>query len=138
MILRLLQLLPDSLVKWLGLAALAGLICAGAFGCGWLKGRDGQREITDAVTRRLRQTEAALEQSRRQAVDLADALATSRDNGAELMRRLLAAEQLANIPAATVDAPPAAGNAGRSAVPVAPSAPRAEGDRAFTEAINAW
>lgn len=97
MILRLLQLLPDSLVEWLGVAALVGLLCAGAFGCGWLEGRDGQREITDAVTRQLRQTEAALSQSRRQATSLADALAASQDNGVDLMRRLLAAEQLANI-----------------------------------------
>lgn len=138
MILRLLQLLPDSLVEWLGVAVLAGLLCAGAFGCGWLEGRDGQREITDAVTRQLRQTEAALSQSRQQATSLADALAASQDDGADLMRRLLAAEQLANIPAATVDAPPAAGNAGRGAAPVAPAAPRAGGDRAFTEAINVW
>lgn len=161
MILRLLQLLPDSLVEWLGVAALVGLLCAGAFGCGWLEGRDGQREITDAVTRQLRQTEAALSQSRRQATSLADALAASQDDGADLMRRLLAAEQLANIPAATVDAPLTSGAGGRAdqtgwpkglpdqtarpldpdgqgAAPVAPAAPRAGGDRAFTEALNAW
>lgn len=89
MILRLLQLLPESLLEWLGVAALVGLLCAGAFGCGWLEGRDGQREITAAVTRQLEQTQRALALSRGQATDLADALAASQDNGADLMRRLL-------------------------------------------------
>ena len=124
MILRLLQLLPESLLEWLGVAALVGLLCAGAFGCGWLEGRDGQREITAAVPRQLEQTQRALALSRGQATDLADALAASQDNGADLMRRLLAAEQCP--PAATVS------------TPVAPAAPRAGGDRAFTEALNAW
>lgn len=126
MILRLLQLLPESLLEWLGVAALVGLLCAGAFGCGWLEGRDEQREITAAVTRQLEQTQRALALSRGQATDLADALAASQDNGADLMRRLLAAEQLACPPAATVS------------TPVAPAAPRAGGDRAFVEALNAW
>lgn len=116
MILRLLQLLPESLLEWLGVAALVGLLCAGAFGCGWLEGRDGQREITAAVTRQLEQTQRALALSRGQATSLADALAASQDNGADLMRRLLSAEQLACPPAA----------------------PRAGGDRAFTGALNAW
>lgn len=161
MILRLLQLLPESLLEWLGVAALVGLLCAGAFGCGWLEGRDGQREITAAVTRQLEQTQRALALSRGQATDLADALAASQDNGADLMRRLLAAEQLACPPAATVDAPLTSGAGGRAdqtgwpkglpdqtarpldpdgqgAAPVAPAAPRAGDDRAFTEALNAW
>lgn len=161
MILRLLQLLPESLLEWLGVAALVGLLCAGAFGIGWLEGRDGQREITAAVTRQLEQTQRALALSRGQATDLADALAASQDNGAEIMRRLLAAEQLACPPAATVDAPLTSGAGGRAdqtgwpkglldqtgrplapdgqgAAPVAPAAPRAGGDRAFTEALNAW
>lgn len=130
MILRLLQLLPESLLEWLGVAALVGLLCAGAFGCGWLEGRDAQRALTDAVTRQLTQTQHALDMSKSQAAGLADALAASQDNGADLMRRLLAAGQLA--------CPPAAGNAGRGAAPVAPAAPRAGGDRAFMEALNAW
>lgn len=138
MILRLLQLLPESLLEWLAATVIVGLVCAGAFGIGWMEGRDAQRALTDAVTRQLEQTQRALSQSRQQATSLADALAASQDNGADLMRRLLAAEQLANIPAATVDAPPAAGNAGRGAAPVAPAAPRAGGDRAFVEALNAW
>lgn len=161
MILRLLQLLPESLLEWLGVAVLVGLLCAGAFGIGWLEGRDGQREITDAVTRQLTQTQRALALSRGQATDLADALAASQDNGADLMRRLLSAEQLACPPAATVDAPLTSGAGGRAdqtgwpkglpdqtarpldpdgqgAAPVAPAAPRAGGDRAFTEALNAW
>lgn len=162
MILRLLQLLPESLLEWLGVAALVGLLCAGAFGVGWLEGRDEQREITAAVTRQLEQTQRALALSRGQATDLADALAASQDNGADLMRRLLAAEQLACPPAATVDAPLTSGAGGRAdqtgwpldpdgqgAAPVAPAAPRIEGapgkdinvptrDTAFTEALNAW
>ena len=151
MILRLLQLLPESLLEWLGVAALVGLLCAGAFGCGWLEGRDGQRELTAAVTRQLTQTQRALDMSKSRAAGLADALAASQDNGANLMRRLLAAEQLACPPAATVDAPLTSGAGGRAdqtarpldpdgqgAAPVAPAAPRAGGDRAFTEALNAW
>lgn len=137
MILRLLQLLPESLLEWLGVAALVGLLCAGAFGVGWLEGRDEQREITAAVTRQLEQTQRALDMSKSRAAGLADALAASQDNGADLMRRLLAAEQLACPPAATVS------------TPVAPAAPRIEGapgkdinvptrDTAFTEALNAW
>lgn len=161
MILRLLQLLPESLLEWLGVAALVGLLCAGAFGIGWLEGRDGQREITAAVTRQLEQTQRTLDMSKSRAAGLADALAASQDNGADLMRRLLAAEQLACPPAATVDAPLTSGAGGRAdqtgwpkglpdqtarpldpdgqgAAPVAPAAPRAGGDRAFTEALNAW
>lgn len=157
MILRLLQLLPE----WLAATVIVSLICAGAFGIGWQEGRDGQREITAAVTRRLEQTQRALALSRGQATDLADALAASQDNGADLMRRLLAAEQLACPPAATVDAPLTSGAGGRAdqtgwpkglpdqtarpldpdgqgAAPVAPAAPRAGGDRAFMEALNAW
>ena len=126
MILRLLQLLPASLLEWLGVAALVGLLCAGAFGIGWLEGRDGQREITAAVTRQLTQTQRTLDMSKSRAAGLADALAASQDNGADLMRRLLAAEQLACPPAATVS------------TPVVPAAPRAGGDRAFVEALNAW
>ena len=162
MILRLLQLLPESLLEWLGVAALVGLLCAGAFGVGWLEGRDEQREITAAVTRQLEQTQRALDMSKSRAAGLADALAASQDNGADLMRRLLAAEQLACPPAATVDAPLTSGAGGRAdqtgwpldpdgqgAAPVAPAAPRIEGasgkdinvptrDTAFTEALNAW
>lgn len=160
-ILRLLQLLPESLLEWLGVAVLVGLLCAGAFGIGWLEGRDGQRELTAAVTRQLTQTQRALDMSKSRAAGLADALAASQDNGADLMRRLLAAEQLACPPAATVDAPLTSGAGGRAdqtgwpkglpdqtarpldpdgqgAAPVAPAAPRAGGDRAFTEALNAW
>lgn len=161
MILRLLQLLPESLLEWLGVAVLVGLLCAGAFGIGWLEGRDGQRELTAAVTRQLEQTQRALDMSKSRAAGLADALAASQDNGADLMRRLLDAEQLACPPAATVDAPLTSGAGGRAdqtgwpkglpdqtarpldpdgqgAAPVAPAAPRAGGDRAFTEALNAW
>ena len=160
-ILRLLQLLPESLLEWLGVAVLVGLLCAGAFGIGWLEGRDGQRELTAAVTRQLEQTQRALDMSKSRAAGLADALAASQDNGADLMRRLLAAEQLACPPAATVGAPLTSGAGGRAdqtgwpkglpdqtarpldpdgqgAAPVAPAAPRAGGDRAFTEALNAW
>lgn len=127
MILRLLQLLPESLLEWLGVAALVGLLCAGAFGCGWLEGRDEQREITAAVTRQLEQTQRALALSRGQATDLADALAASQDNGADLMHRLLAAEQLACPPAA----PRIKGAPGKDTnVPTR--------DTAFTEALNAW
>lgn len=161
MILRLLRFLPEGLVEWLAATVIVGLICAGAFCIGWQEGRDGQRALTDAVTRQLEQTQRALDVSKSQAAGLADALAASQDNGADLMRRLLAVEPLACPPVATVDAPLTFGAGGRAdqtgwpkglpdqtarplapdgqgAAPVAPAAPRAGGDRAFTEALNAW
>ena len=158
MILRLLQLLPDSLVEWLALLLLLGLVGAGALGWGWQAGQERERVRADDLARQLEQTTQALRQSRQQASGLAEALAASQDNGADLMRRLMAAEDLIF---ATEDAPGQAGTGGRSsqrgcpqglpgqqarpqcptqteAAPVAPAAPRAGGDRAFTEALNAW
>lgn len=127
MIIKLLQLLPDSLVEWLALLLLLGLVAAAGLGWGWQAGQARERARSDDLARQLELTTRSLWQARQQASGLAEALAASQDNGADLMRRLLAAEALACLPETTADVPPA---------PAA--APRTGGDAAFTEAINAW